>query len=399
MNAKFTHIDLYAGVGGFALGFEATGLFETRLLVDSDESARTTLQRNRPRIPYWCRDLSDVPAAKLMELAKLDPGELNVLTAGPPCQGLSKIGPRQLDDPRNRQLKHTGEIIEEIHPHIAIIENVPALFWDEHSSLFDELRVMLYKAGYDVNSQILEAWRYGVPQMRRRLIIIAIRDDLGTVDDPFPEGDEAGPFTAQELIRAAAAGEPKCPPGLSVAEAISDLPSIPAGGGDEHMSYSTEPQSDYQAARRGRSGILFNHRARSHAKAMLKKIRMIPEGGRNQELDDDLRLRADEDREYFSQAYARLHRGGIAQTITTYFHNPGSGRFIHYCDDRALTVREAARFQSFDDDFFFVGKAEQMMRHVGNAVPVLLGKALAQRSAEILGEPQAADVREVDAAA
>jgi DNA (cytosine-5)-methyltransferase 1 len=399
VNDKFTHMDLYAGVGGFTLGFEATALFETRLLVDSDESARMTFQRNRPRIPYWRRDLSDVPATKLMELAKLAPGELNVLTAGPPCQGLSKIGTRQLDDSRNRQLKHTGEIIDEIRPHIAIIENVPPLFWDEQSPLFDELSVMLDEAGYDVNPRILEAWRYGVPQMRRRLIIIAVRDDLGIVENPFPQGDEVGPFTAQELIRAAAAGEPKCPPGLSVAEAISDLPSISAGGGDESMSYPTKPRSEYQTARRAKSSILFNHRARSHAGAMMKKIRMIPEGGRNQELDDDLRLRADEDREYFSQAYARLHHGGIAQTITTYFHNPGSGRFIHYRDDRALTVREAARFQSFDDDFFFVGKAEQMMRHVGNAVPVLLGKALARRSAEILNEAGVADVSEVDAAA
>src|SRR4029079_12888870 len=103
--------------------------------------------------------------------------------------------------------------------------------------------------------------------------------------------------------------------------------------------------------------------------------KMIPEGGRNQELGDDVRLRADDDREYFSQAYARLHRHGIAQTITTYFHNPGSGRFIHYEDLRSITVREAARFQSFDDDFMFLGKAEQQMRHVGNAVPVLLAKA------------------------
>jgi len=396
---KLTHMDLYAGVGGFTLGFEATGLFETRLLVDSDESARTTFQRNRPRTPYWRKDLSDVPAAKLMDLAKLEPGELNVLTAGPPCQGLSKIGARQLEDPRNRQLKHTGEIIDELRPHIAIIENVPALFWDEQSPLFDELSVMLHDAGYDVNPKVLEAWRYGVPQMRRRLVIIAIREDLGTVGGPFPDGVDAGPFTAQELIRAAAAGEPKCPPGLSVAEAISDLPSIPAGGGDEYMSYPTAPRSDYQAERRTKSDILFNHRARSHAKAMMSKIRMIPEGGRNQELEDGLRLRADEDREYFSQAYARLHRGGIAQTITTYFHNPGSGRFIHYQDDRALTVREAARFQSFDDDFFFVGKNEQMMRHVGNAVPVLLGKALAQRSAEILSEAGVAGASGVDAAA
>ncbi len=117
---------------------------------------------------------------------------------------------------------------------------------------------------------------------------------------------------------------------------------------------------------------------------MLKKMAMIQEGGSNQELPDDQRLRADPEREYFSQAYGRLHRHGIAQTITTFFHNPGSGRFTHYRDLRALTVREAARFQSFDDDYILFGKAEQQMRHVGNAVPVLLSAALAQMCAEIL---------------
>jgi DNA (cytosine-5)-methyltransferase 1 len=396
---KLTHIDLYAGVGGFTLGFEASGAYETRLLVDSDESARTTFKRNRPRMPYWRKDLSDVPATKLMELAKLQPGELGVLTAGPPCQGLSSIGTRQLEDPRNRQLKHTVEIIDELKPKLVIIENVPELFFNRQSQLFDEISDSLDAAGYSVDAQVLEAWRYGVPQMRRRLFIVAAHADLGTIGDAFPEGDASSPLRASELIRAAAAGEPTCPPGLSVEEAIGDLPSILAGGGEEYMSYATEPQSDYQRARRRNAQVLFNHRARTHAGPMLDKIRMIPEGGRNMELGDDQRLRADDDREYFSQAYARLHRGGISQTITTHFHNPGSGRFIHYRDDRALTVREAARFQSFDDDFFFVGKNEQMMRQVGNAVPVLLAKALAEHCATVLRDAGGLDARVADAAA
>ena len=120
---------------------------------------------------------------------------------------------------------------------------------------------------------------------------------------------------------------------------------------------------------------------------MLKKMSLIPEGGRNQELADEHRLRSSEG-EYFSQAYARLHRHGIAQTITTYFHNPGSGRFTHYRDLRALTVREAARIQSFDDAFILTGKLEQQMRHIGNAVPVLMAKAIADQCASLLREAQ-----------
>jgi len=117
---------------------------------------------------------------------------------------------------------------------------------------------------------------------------------------------------------------------------------------------------------------------------MLDKIGMIGEGGRNLDLPDADRLRADPDREYFSQAYGRLHRHGIAQTITTSFHNPGSGRFTHYRDLRSITVREAARFQGFDDTYMFTGKLEQQMRHVGNAVPVHLARVLGDACAAIL---------------
>jgi DNA (cytosine-5)-methyltransferase 1 len=401
LSKRLTHIDLFSGVGGFTLGFEATGLYETRLLVDSDRSAAQTFKRNRPRVPFWPRDLSKVEADELLDLVKLRPGELDVLTAGPPCQGLSKIGTRQLDDDRNLLLRHTGELIDAIKPKLAIIENVPALFWDGQSTLFDELSDMLHDAGYAPVAKVLEAWRYGVPQLRRRLFILAAHEDIEVPDAPFPEGDQSPQFKARELIRSAEADDPQCPPGLSVEEAIGDLPAIEAGGGTEAIQYPpVEGQlSDYQRARRQGATVLFNHRARTHSAAMLKKMAMIDEGGRNHELPDEQRLRAEPEREYFSQAYGRLHRHGIAQTITTYFHNPGSGRFTHYRDLRSLTVREAARFQSFDDAYMFTGKAEQQMRHVGNAVPVLLSKALATMCSDILVEMSALDAVAADAAA
>lgn len=360
---------------------------------DSDYSAAMTFKSNRPRARYWPKDLRAVTGADVLAKADLEVGQIDVLTAGPPCQGLSKIGSRQLDDPRNELLKHTAELIVQVQPKLAVIENVPPLSWDGHGPMFDELAEVLSGQGYsDVDVRVLEAWRYGVPQLRRRTIILAVRDDVAIPQIPtFPPGADGEKFYARELIRAAEAGEPTCPPGLSVIHAIGDLPSIAAGGGQEAMPYEQEPSTAYQVARRCNATILFNHRARTHSAAMLKKMKMIPEGGRNQELEDEQRLRSSEG-EYFSQAYARLHRHGIAQTITTYFHNPGSGRFTHYRDLRALTVREAARFQSFDDDFILTGKLEQQMRHIGNAVPVLLARAIADRCALLLGRAAEVDV-------
>lgn len=385
-HGRLTHVDLFSGIGGFTLGFEATNRFTTKLLVDSDQSAQTTFKRNRPRVPFWTKDLSKVEGEELLNLTKLKSEELDVLTAGPPCQGFSRLGTRQLDDPRNALLKRTAVFMGTLRPKLALIENVPALSWDGHSALYDEFCDVLAAAGYEPRAKVLEAWRYGVPQMRRRLFILAVRNDMPLPEEPFPEGDLSETFTAQELIRSADAGEPICPPGLSVEEAIGDLPSIDAGAGTEATNYPPleDELSDYQRARREGASILFNHKARAHSPAMLEKMAMIREGGRNLELPDEHRLRADPEREYFSQAYGRLHRHGIAQTITTMFHNPGSGRFTHYRDQRALTVREAARFQSFDDRYMFLGKLEWQMRHVGNAVPVLLAKALADMCCELL---------------
>jgi DNA (cytosine-5)-methyltransferase 1 len=387
-----THVDLFAGVGGFTLGLERTGGFDTRLLVDSDESAVKTFKRNRPRVAYWRTDLRSARPEQLGEFAAVEVGELDLLTAGPPCQGLSKVGMRQLDDPRNALLAKTAELIAALRPAAAILENVPALSWDGHSALFDEIQAVLAEAGYRSTSSVLEAWRFGVPQLRRRLFIFAVREDhLLEPSDLCPVGAALPGFTARELIRAAEEGRPSCPPGLSVEEAIGDLPAIPAGGGEEITAYTTEAHSDYQRARRESAQLLFNHRARTHSKSMLEKIDMIDEGRRNFELPDGRRLRG-EAGEYYSQAYARLHRHGIAQTITTYFHNPGSGRFTHYRDSRAITVREAARFQSFDDRFMFLGSSQDQLRHVGNAVPPLLAEAIGQEYMDALSRPPTRDV-------
>lgn len=368
-------------------------------MADSDYSAALAFKRNRPRARYWTTDLTTVSAEEILSLVKLEPGELDVLTAGPPCQGLSKVGPRQLADPRNALLAHTAELIGKLQPKIAVIENVPALGEAGAGALFDELAELLWTGGYgDLDPQQLEAWRFGVPQLRRRLVIMAVRDDFEPAGrGRLPLGDTSSRFTVSEFIEAAEAGRPIGPPGLSVEDAIGDLPSISAGGGAEAMKYDREPESDYQRARREGSEILFNHRSRKHSKAMLEKMALISEGGRNQDLEEDLRFRSATG-EYFSQAYGRLHRQGIAQTITTYFHNPGSGRFTHYSDLRALTVREAARFQSFDDSFMFIGRAEQQMRHVGNAVPLLMAEGIAARCAELISNQSSSSRKGRDAA-
>ena len=147
------------------------------------------------------------------------------------------------------------------------------------------------------------------------------------------------------------------------------------------MFYNCPPLTAYQHWAREGSVAIFNHRSRAHSKTFLEKIEIIGEGGRNQDLPTAERF----SERYYSQAYARLHRNGIAQTVTTHFGNPGSGRFIHYRDLRAISVREAARLQSFPDGFVFAGTMNPAFRQIGNAVPPLMAKALAGVIAKALG--------------
>ena len=257
MSGRLRHVDLFAGVGGFALGVEGVGCFDTVLLVDSDASAVTTFKRNRPRVPYWPTNLSNVEPDDLLRIIKARVGDIDLLTAGPPCQGFSKIGRRQLEDPRNQLLRHTVELMDGLQPKVAIIENVPPVSWDGHSALFDEITDALDAAGYDAHADVLEAWRFGVPQLRRRLFIFAVRRDLGIdAHTVVPAGADHEDFKARELIRAAEAGEPRCPAGLSVEEAIGDLPPIAAGEGEEITTYTIEPRSAYQEARRANATLL-----------------------------------------------------------------------------------------------------------------------------------------------
>ncbi len=164
---------------------------------------------------------------------------------------------------------------------------------------------------------------------------------------------------------------------------------MPLEAGQEAIAYGNPPFSDYQAARRKGARFLANHFAREHEEEFIeKKLKKIPEGGSNQDLDGRSRFDRGREIKYLSQAYGRLHRHGIAQTITAHFSNPGSGRFLHYRNHRSISVREAARFQGFDDNFVFSGHYQEQQRQVGNAVPPLLARALAEHFGGLLLKSQ-----------
>lgn len=379
-------VDLCAGVGGLSLGFmsvtrQGNRVFRPALLLDSDESARLTMQRNYPEVPYKCEDLRNLSADQILGIAGVSAGELDVLIGGPPCQGFTIIRRnKHLDDPRNELLSDFLRLVKDLQPKAVVMENVKNLL---HAGTFmSDIQAYLDVAGYNSAIEVLNAHQYGVPQLRERLFVLAIRKDLGQ-RPTFPAPKMAPIRFARNLTDSDS--EPYSAilsPYISVRDAIGDLPAL--GAGEACTAYQNAPFTQYQQQRRRKAVVLHNHESRQHSKAFLNKISRIVPGGSNQDLDGRRRFDRGREVKYFSQAYGRLHEDGIAYTITTHFLNPGSGRFTHYRDLRALTVREAARFQSFDDDFVFYGKLEAQQEHVGNAVPPLLAKSIAEVVASTL---------------
>jgi DNA (cytosine-5)-methyltransferase 1 len=373
MENVLTVIDLFAGIGGFSLGFVNASdaayqcRFELRLLVDYDPTAIYTFKKNFPNIPFWPKDLINAQGSDILKLAKLKTGELDFLVGGPPCQGFSSSGKRWLEDNRNRLISRFIDLAHQIRPKCAIIENVPMAL-SAYERIFSEEIQETFK-GYIVKATVLNASQFGVPQIRRRAFIVALRDDLGISQFGFPKGDYDPVEVGNDMHKKAKSHQHF----VSVGEAIGDLPPLKAGQSVDGEPYARPAESKYQEARRKGAIAVFNHTARSHSKEFLKKIGPIRPGMGNSDLPDGERFSDN----YYSQAYARLHAKGIGFTITANFRNPGSGRFTHYRDKRSITVREAARLQSFDDRFIFHGSEADQERHVGNAVPPLLSQSLA----------------------
>lgn len=389
-----TFIDLFAGVGGLTEGFCKALLpknwgLQPILLVDHDADAITTFKRNRPSIPYLWADISRLDEKTIRKNALLSSGtQLDFLIGGPPCQGFSALtanrSDRIINDPRNRLMKEFLRFAGLLKPIFVLIENVPNAASYAKGRFIVEIREELEKMGYSSNTQVVIAHDYGVPQLRKRLIIAAVQNKYAAdvpLDFPPPKYKKL-PF-ARDILEDAILDEDFSnilTPYISVEDAIGDLPSVEAG--EEAVAYAMAPFTDYQTARRQRAKILCNHTPRAHGEQFLQKIERIEEGLSNRDLAKNRRFDKGREQEYFSQAYGRLHRNGIAQTITAHFLNPGSGRFLHYENNRSITVREAARFQSFDDDFVFYGRMDTQQKHVGNAVPPLLAKAFAEHFGE-----------------
>lgn len=339
-------IDLFAGVGGLSLGFENCG-FDVVLANEYDESIAAAYKANHKGTRMIVGDITSLDLEKTFGPYK---GQIDVVIGGPPCQGFSQKGQRKtIHDERNFLFKYYVRVVELVKPQYFVMENVPNLLTAEKGYFRKEIEELFNSMGYQLKMGILNASDYGVPQNRRRAVII---------------GKRGG----------AAPGLPK-PRNITVTiwDAISDLAYLSSGEGEEEQEYRGKPRSEYQKKLRGGSGTLRNHVATRHSRLALERLAMIPPNAGKEVLPEEHLTRS-----IYSGTWTRMRKDEISVTITTRFDTPSSGKFTHPFLDRAITVREAARIQSFPDSFRFVGSKGSQMKQVGNAVPPLLAGAIAE---------------------
>jgi len=379
--AKYKMVDLFAGAGGLSCGLRMAG-FCSVLANELVDSYAVTYRLNHPQAVLITGDIRKIADRKFKSLLEGQVGDIDLVAGGPPCQGFSINAPvRSLDDERNHLFMDFIRVVSCLKPRAVLIENVPGMVSLGRGTVVEQIYKELDQLGYSVRHKILFAGHYGVPQLRFRTVFLGIRKPGFLVRFPAPEynAKAVANFTgAKKLclkvnpIHAAA-----LKPATSVMDALSDLPEIEPGVVREDLAYAAPPQCDYQEYLRADSSSLNNHYCNRLARINLERLKYIPQGGSWRDVPYDLlpkglqRAR----RSDHTKRYGRLSPDGMCSTILTKC-DPHWGSFFHPVADRVISVREAARMQSFPDNYRFAGTITQQYEQVGNAVPPLLARAI-----------------------
>lgn len=349
-------IDLFAGAGGMSKGFELAG-FDVVLANEYDETIANTYQQNHPNTKVIVGDIRDITVEDICK--EIGEQEITLVTGGPPCQGFSMSGNRIrttaefIEDPRNYLFKEFYKVVEFFKPKYFVMENVEGLLTMAKGEIFKTIYNSFDELGYHIAYDVLDARYFGVPQARKRLIIIgSLESEIGMPPHSYDGLDKK--FN-------------------TIYDAISDLNYLNSGEGTESNNYLFKPKTAYQIERRKNSESLINHVATRHSKLAVERMSLVRPGENRDSLPVEHQTKS-----VHSGAYGRMEWGKTATTITTRFDTPSVGRVIHPELNRTLTVREAARIQSFDDDYHFFGSKSSQGIQVGNAVPPLLAKSIAE---------------------
>jgi DNA (cytosine-5)-methyltransferase 1 len=349
-------VDLFTGVGGLALGFKNEN-FKTLLANDVDSDMCEAFKLNSPNVKIICDNIKNIKFKDVVS------SKVDIILGGPPCQAYSTSGKRLLEDKRAFLYHQYYRALKELMPKLFIYENVKGLLSMNGGQLFLEIKDLFSSLGYKIQAKILNAADYGVPQLRERVIIVGVLDNI-KFNYPQPTH-----FLSSDTKDLFLDHKKKY---LTLEDALSDFPLI--GNGEKSEKYAKPPQNDYQKKMRLKSFILTEHNSSTHSESLMRVIRNVPQGGIMKDIPKKFRPKTG-----FGNSYGRLWWNKPSTTLTRNFGTPSSARCIHPKCDRALTTREGARLQSFNDNFQFYGSKQKKNLQIGNAVPPLLAEALAKQ--------------------
>ena len=347
-------IDLFAGAGGFSLGLSRNNI-EIVIANEIEKDFAKTFELNHPKTKMLNEDIHNIDFKN--ELKKIGYKSIDILCGGPPCQGFSTVGSKNKKDKRNSLFWEFLRAVNETAPKAVIFENVAGFKSLYNGQAYETLIKELEKVGYSVFTDVLNAADYGLPQLRKRTIVVGVAKGYS--------------FSFPKIIKSKNKNlfEDKY---LTIMSAISDLPELNVG--EEKNKYSCEPKNDYQKKMRGNIKILTEHNCSNYGERMQKIISLVPPKGDISDLPLSLRPK-----KYFNNVYARIDPTQPSPTITRNFGTPSSTRCIHPFQNRALSTREGARLQGFPDKFIFYGSKASKNLQIGNAVPPLLGEIIGKQ--------------------
>jgi DNA (cytosine-5)-methyltransferase 1 len=342
---KPVFIDLFAGAGGLSIGLERAG-FKMIAATDWDHWSCETLRTNHPGAFVYEGDIQQMKPKEFA--AQIGTDKVDLIVGGPPCQGFSQLGKRDKNDPRNAMWKEYMRFVDYFKPSIFLIENVPQLL---KSVEFEGIKKKAESLGYEVAAEVLHAADYGVPQKRKRVIIIGSL--IGTPTHPEPTHRSPDKTNLLNV---------HLPVWRTVRDAIANLPKKP-NGKNWHVGRNPTAKS-------------------------LARYKHIPEGGNRFNLPSKLTPQCWKNKPTGStDLFGRLSWDKPALTIRTEFFKPEKGRYLHPAEHRPITIREAARIQTFPDDYILVGSHVAAAKQIGNAVPCLFAERIGEKLLDLLKAP------------
>lgn len=355
MMRKYNVVDLFSGVGGLSYGFSKMPEFNIIAANEIEKDISIAYTLNHPNVKMLNCDINQLSEEKLREILKDE--RVDLIVGGPPCQSYSTLGKRRLDERANLFMQYK-RVLNILQPKAFVFENVSGILSMDKGRLFEKVKSEFESLGYKLKYKLLDAVDYGVPQHRERVILVGFKDE-NNFEYPLPtHGKGLKPY-------------------ITLEEAIGDLPQIKSGG--TNNSFDNTFSNEFLNFVRKTDETMTEHTAPKNGEHLIKIMEALKDGQSKDDLPEEIRPKSG-----YGNTYAKLWWKKPSTTITRNFACPSSSRCIHPRDSRAMSIREGARLQSFPDDYKFYGSDGMKRLEIGNAVPPLLSKVIAEQMLKAL---------------